>query len=315
MASIAAPVLAGKQRTGVSRRHLTMSKVVESPSVDREILALAVRVVHQAGQLTVERFHAGEQVRLKPDGTVVTQADLAIEELIRTELIGRTPEDGIVGEEHGTHDGRSGRRWVIDPLDGTRFFTRRIPVFTNLLAYEDEHGSAIGVINMPMQRELVFAGRGLGCWLLDGSDPDLASARQVRVSDVQRLGGATVHGTYTFAWTTDLLTALHQQTLLQSNRGDDPYAVAMLVTGRADAVVSVQTGQHWDWAPLPVIVSEAAGTISDLTGNSLPGDGTALAAGPSLHEQLLHLVAGLAHTRDWQALGDPDELGAAGSGT
>jgi histidinol-phosphatase len=271
------------------------------PPADRELLDFAVDLVHRAGELSVKRFHAGEQVNYKPDGTVVTSADLAVEDLIRTELVRRTPEDGIVGEEHGAREGTSGRRWVIDPLDGTRFFTRRIPVFTNLLAYEDEYGSAIGVINLPMQGELVFAGRGLGCWLLRG--PDRAPATRAEVNDVERLGGAGVQGTYTFAWTTELLTALHGRTLLQSNRGDDPYAVALLVTGRADAVVSIDTGKHWDWAPLPVIVGEAGGRITDLSGDTFPGDGTALIAGPSVHERLLPVVAGLPHTRDWQALG------------
>lgn len=276
-----------------------MTEDTAPPPVERGLLDFAVDLVRRAGDLSVKRFHAGERVDHKPDGTVVTSADLAVEDLIRTELARRTPEDGIVGEEHGVREGRSGRRWVIDPLDGTRFFTRRIPVFTNLLAYEDEHGSAIGVINLPMQGETVFAGRGLGCWLLRGTTP----ATRVQVSDVERLGAAGVQGTYTFAWTTGLLTALHERTLLQSNRGDDPYAVALLVTGRADAVVSIDTGKHWDWAALPVIVREAGGRLTDLTGGAFPGDGTALIAGPSVHDRLLPVVAGLPHTRDWQAMG------------
>ncbi len=77
--------------------------------------------------------------RTKAGGTDVTDADLAVEELIRSELLRQTPGDEVYGEEAGTISGSSGRRWIIDPIDGTAYFVRGIPLFASLIAYEDEH--------------------------------------------------------------------------------------------------------------------------------------------------------------------------------
>jgi histidinol-phosphatase len=79
----------------------------------------------------------------------VTGADVAVEEFIRAELLRLCPGDEIYGEEGGTAAGSSGRRWIIDPIDGTAYFAHRIPLFRMLLAYEDEHGPAAAVISYP----------------------------------------------------------------------------------------------------------------------------------------------------------------------
>lgn len=144
------------------RWSLQVTDVFEAPPADRGLLDFAVQVLHRAGRLSVERFYAGVEPWCKADGSEVTTADIAVEELMREQLSRRTPDDGILGEECGEVVGRSGRRWVIDPIDGTYSFANRIPTFCNNLAYEDEYGPAIGVINMPVQQELVFAGRGPG---------------------------------------------------------------------------------------------------------------------------------------------------------
>ncbi|MEV3950820.1 inositol monophosphatase family protein [Streptomyces halstedii] len=86
------------------------------------------------------------------DGTEVTEIDLAVEELVRNELARHMPEDGSYGEEKGSTAGVSGRRWIIDPINGTTSFTRRWPLFSNDIAYEDKCGPAVGVINMPVRR-------------------------------------------------------------------------------------------------------------------------------------------------------------------
>jgi histidinol-phosphatase len=102
-----------------------------APAVDRELLDLAVSVAQRAGDVTAERFfEARFTTGTKPDGTDVTDADLAVEELIRTKLLRRCPDDEIYGEEGGTAAGTSGRRWIIDPIDGTTFFASRIPCST-----------------------------------------------------------------------------------------------------------------------------------------------------------------------------------------
>jgi histidinol-phosphatase len=274
-----------------------------APPADWDLVRVAVRVGFQAARITFERYaKSADRPELKQDGSVVTETDRLIEQMMRSEFEQHAPEDGILGEEHGLVVGSSGRRWIVDPIDGTRFFTWRIPVFTNLIAYEDEHGPVLGVISMPMQQEIVFAGRGRGCWLLRGNDMELDKAVSAYVGAARELGEAVVHGSHTHTWTSDFLAALHSRSLLHSNRGDDAYGVAMLVTGRADAVVSVHTGKPWDWAPIPVIVREAGGVATDIRGGALPGDGSMLATNEELHPALLAAVSGIRRGRPWRQL-------------
>lgn len=132
--------------------------------IAEELLGNAIEIVTIASRLAAERFTEGSQITSKPDGSEVTAADVEVEALIRSLIAARFPGDGVVGEEQGVTAGASGRRWVIDPIDGTTFFARRIPTFEMLLAVEDEEGSAATVISHPMSQEVFYAGRGLGCW-------------------------------------------------------------------------------------------------------------------------------------------------------
>jgi histidinol-phosphatase len=287
-----------RSRTGSARacqdHHMDWDR--DAPPVDRELLDFAVRLIARAGRLSARGFFGEWHGRRKSDGTEVTDVDLAVEELIRGELARRAPDDGIHGEEGGTSVGSSGRRWVIDPINGTSLFTRRAPLFTNDLAYEDEYGPAVGVINWPMSRQLVVAGRGRGCWLLLGDEPDLADGRRVRVGERSRLGGARTGAHNPAGWPEELLTALHRRVFLTPGFG----GVADLVTGRIDAMVVAGPAMGYeDVATLPVIVVEAGGRVTDLGGHSvLTGDMTILATNGRLHEGFLDLLAGLPRRRD-----------------
>ena len=123
-----------------------------------------MELTRQAGELTLGYFRsAGLAVDWKEDGTPVTQADRTAERLIREELELRHPGDGILGEEESEKPSETGRRWIIDPIDGTKAFTHGVGLYSNLLALEDERGIALGVINVPALGETVYAARGLGC--------------------------------------------------------------------------------------------------------------------------------------------------------
>jgi histidinol-phosphatase len=258
--------------------------------VDRELLDLAVTVAHRAGNVAAERFFETDfGTRTKQDGTEVTDVDLAVEKLIRTELLRHTPDDEIYGEETGTATGTSGRRWIIDPIDGTLYFAHGIPLFANLIAYEDEHGPAIGVINEPVARRMIFAGRGLGCWVRTSQGPDrppvLRDNTELRLAVTQLANAAT--------WHHELVAALHQNVWVMGYLG----GVTGVLTGVLDAVVMAGFPQGYeDLAPLPVIMEEAGGRVTDLSGGPvLSGPGTALVSTGHLHEELLSLVAGLPH--------------------
>jgi histidinol-phosphatase len=262
-------------------RRLTVRVTISS------IMAYAVELAGRAGRRSVEMFHAGQAVRHKPDGSEVTDADLAIEELIRADLARHAPDDGVLGEEHGEVAGRSGRRWVVDPISGTAYFTRHMPLFGNLLAYEDEDGSAIGIVNLPMQREMVVAGRGLGCFVVRGERPSLADGQRVRVDpDPEPRGALTLAGNQQ-TWSAGLVAAVHGAVALVGGVHHPAFYVA---TGRVRAAVLTNQGYD-DLAPLPVIVAEAGGRITDLSGGPvLTGDGSAVLANADVHGRLLDVI-------------------------
>ncbi|WP_330342395.1 inositol monophosphatase family protein [Streptomyces sp. NBC_00557] len=280
-----------------------MDYAFDAPPVDRELLDFAVRLAHRAGQMSAQGFFSDDwHSRLKEDGTEVTEIDVAVEELIREELSRRMPDDGIFGEEGGATSGLSGRRWIIDPVNGTKYFTHRVPLFSNDLAYEDEYGPAIGVINMPLSQQMIVAGRGLGCWVLPGPHPDLQSGRRAQVTERTGLGGARTLMHNPAGWPEELLCALHRRVLLVPSTG----MIVALVTGRADAgVIAGPPMGYEDIAPMPVIVTEAGGRVTDLDGASvLEGDMSVLVTNGRLHEKFLQLVNGLPHSRDYRALDD-----------
>src|SRR6476469_7135783 len=130
------------------------------------LLETAVELARRAGELTLRWFRAPDLVvDVKADATPVTEADRSAERFLRTELAARFPDDGIVGEEEAERPGRSGRRWVIDPIDGTKAFTHGVPLFATLLALLDGDEPVLGVIHLPALAETVYAARGEGCWI------------------------------------------------------------------------------------------------------------------------------------------------------
>ncbi|MFE9746989.1 inositol monophosphatase family protein [Saccharothrix saharensis] len=267
----------------------------DGPPVDREQVDFAVSLAERAGRLARDRFFGGDTAAsLKADGSEVTAADRAVEEFVRAELARHAPDDEVYGEEGGTTAGTSGRRWVVDPIDGTYYFARRIPLFTTTLALEDEHGPAIGVIHEPVTGRTVFAGRGRGCRESTGGP-----ATPVRVNGQDRVGGAVTGVANPGTWSEELLAALHRRVFLFPS-GD----VVGLVTGQVDAfVVAGAPMGYEDLAPLPVIVHEAGGRVTDLDGDPLlTGNGTVLATNGVLHDALLAVTRGLPHARDWTAL-------------
>ncbi|HEV7651697.1 MAG TPA: inositol monophosphatase family protein [Actinophytocola sp.] len=271
-----------------------MDSYTDAPPVDRDLLDLAVALAGRAGRFARERFFAGPgPVTRKADGSEVTAADVAVEELIREELGRHAPGDEVYGEERGTTPGTTGRRWVIDPIDGTYYFTRRIPLFTTTLAVEDEHGPAVGIVYHPVAEQMVHAGRGRGCWRA------ALAAEPARVSTRTRLRGARTGMGNPGTWSSELVETLHR-TVFLTNIGD----TVGVATGQVEAMVVAGAPMGYeDLAPLPVIVREAGGRVTDLAGDPLlSGNGTILATNGVLHDEYLALVAGLEHGRDWRTL-------------
>ncbi|MFF5054712.1 inositol monophosphatase family protein [Micromonospora sp. NPDC000663] len=256
-----------------------------APRPDPALVEFAVGLSERAGNLAAQRFFAADfATAIKADGTEVTEADLAVEALIRGELADRFPADGIYGEETGATAGTSGRRWVIDPIDGTTYFAHRIPIFGTNLALEDQHGVALAVINQPVARQIIYAGRGRGCRIrTDGTD----AAPVLR--DTAELAAARVELVNPAGWPADVLLTLHRHTRITGHLG----GLGGLLTGLVDAMVIAGSEMGYeDLAPLPVILEEAGGRATDLHGGPLlGGNGTALLSTGRHHQALVDMLA------------------------
>ena len=261
-----------------------------------DLLAAAVEIADAASRLAAQRFLEGAPVRAKADGSPVTAADLEVEAVIRSLITARFPDDGVVGEELPETHGTTGRRWVVDPINGTAAFARRVPMFNVLLAVEDAEGGAVAVISYPMGQEMFYAARGRGCWHQVGSGPP----QRITVSGTRQRRGAAVEMVNPAAWSEELLMTLHREVLLF------PHAKATsgVASGLTDAMVIAGLPMGYeDIAPIPILVTEAGGRVSDLSGHDVrSGDGTVLASNGHLHDALLELVRDVPLGRDYQAL-------------
>jgi len=257
----------------------------------RARLELAVSAGRGAGSKTLKYFcQAGLQVDRKQDGTPVTAADREAELWLRSEIDLAFPDDGILGEEYPEREGRSGFRWILDPIDGTKSFVQGVPLYGTLVGVEYEERCVIGVVVLPGLDEYVYAARGHGCWHAQGS----GEPRPAQVSSVKRLSDAAFCTTSVSAFVKANRQAVYDRLLTDCRltRGwGDCYGYVLVATGRAEIMIDPELS-IWDMAPLPVILEEAGGTFTDFQGNATIYNRQGLATNGHL------LDAVLAITRD-----------------
>lgn len=265
-----------------------------APPADADLVEEAVALARQAGELTSRWFRTAELViDNKGDGTPVTQADREAERLVRDHLSTAHPDDGVLGEEEAEHVGTSGRRWIVDPIDGTKAFSHGVPTYCNLIALEDEHGVLVGVINLPGLGETVYAGRGTGCWWMRHDSDD---RHRAHVSERSRLKGAYLTTSGYDHWSSDWLQGVHASGAQMRTWGDG-WGYALVATGRVDAMVD-PIAASWDLAPMPVIIEEAGGRFSDHSGTGGHHDGSGIATNGLLHDAVLAALPGPPPTMD-----------------
>jgi histidinol-phosphatase len=253
-----------------------------------DVLTAALEIARAAGGLAAERFRAALPISRKADGSEVTAADVEVERLIRRLIDERFPGDRVYGEEEGgCGPGADGRRWIVDPINGTTLFARQLPGFDLLLAVEQDGEPAVGVIHYPVTGITLYARRGGGAWRQRGDE----RPERLAVSSRTQLRGAAVGMHNPSTWSEQLLMTLHREVALMSWAG----AGQGVAAGWLDAaVIAGHPMGYEDVATLPVLITEAGGRVTDLAGGDvLAGAGDVLTSNGHVHDQLLELVAGL----------------------
>jgi histidinol-phosphatase len=256
-----------------------------------ENLELALELADVADSITLARFRAADLVvETKPDLTPVSEADTAVERAVRSRLEQARPGDAVLGEEYGASEGSDGgRRWIIDPIDGTKNYVRGIPVWATLLALQEGDRGTVGVVSAPALGRRWWAAQGAGAFGADGLS---AEPRRLRVSAVRALEDAQLLVSGFDGWEErgGLEQLLSLSRRCWRTRGFGDFWTYMLVAEGVAEIGCEAIVSLWDLAAPQVIVEEAGGTFTDLGGVPTADGGDALATNGLLHEQALAIV-------------------------
>jgi len=271
-------------------------------------LRLAHVLADDADSTTSSRFKALDlHVMTKPDLTPVTDADQAVEEGVRRTLSRARPRDAVVGEEQGS-SGHSQRRWVIDPIDGTKSFVRGVPVWATLIGLMVDDEVVVGVVSAPQLNRRWWAMKDGGAW----TGKSLLRASACQVSDVSRLEDASFAYSSLGGWEErdrleDFL-ALSRRCWRTRAYGD--FWSYMLVAEGAVDIAAEPELELYDMAALDVIVREAGGIFTSLEGEPGPEGGNALASNGKLHDQALAFLGALPDDTSDRRFGSVHDLAA-----
>ena len=248
-------------------------------------LRLAHVIADQVDALTMSRFKALDlKVDTKPDLTPVSDADRDAEALIRSQLSRTRPRDAVHGEEM-PDTGHGPRRWVVDPIDGTKNFVRGVPVWATLIALLDGDQVVVGLVSAPALGRRWWAAQGSGAW----TGRSLSQATQMHVSKVDRLEDASLSYSSLTGWeergrlpqVLDLM-----RTVWRTRAFGDFWSYVLVAEGAVDLAAEPELALH-DMAALVPIVTEAGGRFTSVGGAPGPFGGSGAASNGLLHDELL----------------------------
>ena len=249
------------------------------------LMQAVAEVARVAGAVALRHFRSPAlEIRSKPNGSPVTNGDLDSEQSARDWISARFPDDGILGEEFGVERPEAKRRWVLDPIDGTKTFLRGVPLWGTLVAVVEGGVVLAGSANFPALDELVCAAPGEGCW---------ANGERAQVSSIGRLSDAlmlTTDETFSaFPARRSQWLELERQSGMTRSWGDC-YGYLLVATGRAEAMADARLSE-WDAAAFLPIVEEAGGVFSDWDGQRRIDGGSAIATNRALAQTVRAALA------------------------
>lgn len=255
----------------------------------RDRLRLALAAAREAGEIALRYFRRQDfHVQLKQDRSPVTEADRAAEEHLRYRLHEGFPDDGILGEELPEIPGKSGCRWVLDPIDGTRSFICGVPLWGQLIGLEHGQRSVLGVIHLPVLAETVYAAEGQGAWHQQGEAPPEPAHVSTKPLLEQGLFCTSIVRLFTDIGRRAAYEALEARAW-ETRTWGDCYGYVLVATGRAEVMVDPKL-QLWDCAALQPVIEAAGGRFTDWEGRPSIYSGNGVATNGLVHAEVLDIL-------------------------
>jgi histidinol-phosphatase len=274
------------------------------PTDLKDDLAFAHALADLADAISLDRYQALDLVvSTKPDSTPVTDADRAVETAIREAISMHRSEDGLVGEEFGSDKGSSSRYWVIDPIDGTKNFMRGVPIWATLIALVEIDSSGVeevivGVVSAPALSRRWSAARGFGAYvrfyshqeLNEDLDSNESQEKRIKVSKVSSISDASISYSDFVGWGSRLVPFQKMLNSAWRTRAIGDFWSHMLVAEGSIDVAIEPSLALWDMAALEIIVREAGGIFTDISGHNGPFGSSAISTNGLLHNEVVNGV-------------------------
>ena len=247
------------------------------------MLNIAIDAAKAGGELALKYFKSQPKVLYKADNSPVTRADIETEKLIRKIISKNFPDHGIIGEELPPLNPKARYQWVIDPIDGTKMFVRKIPLWSTLLALLEDNKPIIGVVFLPAIDNLYYAAKNRGAFL---------NNKRIHVSKVKDINFAFLsHGSIKrFSDVNKINNLLKIVNKSHAIRGfGDSDAYSYVASGKIDIHLSAAEAIH-DIAAPAILIEEAGGKFTDFSGKFSLTSGNAVATNGLLHTQVLRLL-------------------------
>ena len=243
-----------------------------------------IKTSKSAGRILLRYYGNNEKVRQKPNKSLVSKADMEADKAIIRIIKNNFPNHSILSEETGFENNNSDYKWVIDPIDGTHNFLRKIPIVGISIALEYKNEVVIGVLEFPLLKLTAFAEKGKGAYL-NGKKLKVSTNKSITHSFIlYEFVSGTRHKTLRF------LKNLSKETINIRNFGAAIYDLLLMASGQCDAFV-IFTTNEWDIAAGMLLIQEAGGEVTDLRVNKCtPSNGSVLISNGKIHKILLGLI-------------------------